>query len=104
MAKKVRLYIFIALLTGPLPCFCQTWVDTLDSYARNSYLPASHYLWNWQDAALLNTMIKQYDLSGPSQKQVYFNYVKKAMDKTYWMANGKTPNSVASGLGMAFLY
>jgi hypothetical protein len=30
----------------------QTWADTLDSYARLSYLPASPLLWTWQDAAL----------------------------------------------------
>ncbi|MDB5284876.1 MAG: yteR [Bacteroidota bacterium] len=83
---------------------CQTWVDTLDSYARESYLPASRYNWTWQDAALLNTMVKQYDLSAPSKKQVYFDYVKTAMDKTYFLASGRTPNGVASGLGLAFLY
>lgn len=82
----------------------QTWVDTLDSYARNKYLPAHAYIWNWQNAALLNTMVKEYNLKPSAERQVYFNYIKKAMDHTYWMANGKTPNSVASGLGMAFLY
>jgi len=61
-------------------------------------------MWNWVDAALLNAMIKKYDLCPPDQKQVYFDYVKKAMDKTYSFANGKRPNAVASGVGLAFLY
>jgi unsaturated rhamnogalacturonyl hydrolase len=102
--KNLRLYFFIALAGFMIPCSAQTWVDTLDHYARESFLPASHYNWNWVDAALLNTMIKEYDQKPELQKQIYLGYVKKAMDKTYAVANGKTPNSVASGAGLAFLY
>jgi unsaturated rhamnogalacturonyl hydrolase len=104
MQKIIGLSIFLLIVVGSKPCIGQTWVDTVDSYAREKYLPASHYMWTWVDAALLNTMVKRYDQSQAAQKQVYFDYIKKAIDKTYGIANGKTPNSVASGLGLAFLY
>ena len=104
MLKKIKLTLFIAAILMSYTSFSQTWVDTVDSYARKSYLPASHYMWNWVDASLLNAMIKQYDLCQPSEKHIYFDYVKKAMDKTYFIANGQRPNAVASGIGLAFLY
>ena len=101
---KIRSYLFFLILAFVQLCHSQTWVDTLDNYARLSYLPASHYNWNWMNAALLNTMVKQYEQKPEPEKAIYLAYVKKAMDKTYAMANGKTPNAVASGLGLAFLY
>jgi len=104
MVLKIRLFLFIALSVVSLVCHAQTWVDTLDHYARESYLPASRYHWTWVDAALLNTMVKEYDEAPAAQKKVYFDYIKTAMDKTYHAANGKTPNAIASGLGLAFLY
>lgn len=82
----------------------QTWVDSLDIYAREKYMPPSKFHWNWMNASLLYTMVKQYDNSADDKKKIYFDYIKKAMDKTYKHANGKRPNAVASGLGMAFLY
>lgn len=104
MSNKFRSILSLALLCISLSSLAQTWVDTLDSYARESFLPASSYHWRWTDAALLNTMVKQYEVCPASQKQLYLDYIKKAMDKTYGIANGKTPNSVASALGLAFLY
>ena len=103
MTKKVLLHLLF-IFGVSVSSFAQTWVDTLDNYARLSYLPPSRYHWTWVDAALLNTMVKQYDHSGPEQQKVYLDYIKKSMDKTLLMANGKTPNDVASGLGLAFLY
>lgn len=83
----------------------QTWVDSLDIYARKYYLPAKRYTWTWQNAALLNTMVKQYNMQGcVADKESYFNYVKQAMDKTMFRAHGVTPNGVASGIGLAFMY
>jgi unsaturated rhamnogalacturonyl hydrolase len=101
---KYKAIISIALLSFLQFGFAQTWVDTLDSYAREKYLPAKKYQWLWTHAALLSTMVKQYDLAAPKQKQVYFDYIKKAMDKNMSVANGRTPNDMASGLGLAFLY
>lgn len=102
------LRVFSVLIIGLLfsiSAYAQTWVDTLDAYARIKYLPAKRYTWTWQHAALLNTMVNQYD-EGKCQadKDIYLAYVQKAINKTYWRANGVTPNAVASGLGLAFLY
>jgi len=82
----------------------QTWVDTMETYAMGSYLPASKYVWSWQHAVFLNTMVKRYEQVGPLKGQKYFDYIETAMDRTKGRANGRTPNGVASGLGMAFLY
>src|SRR4051812_23135112 len=98
----MRTCFLLALVFAFTGLSAQTWVDTLDHYARESYLPASHYKWRWTHAALLNTMVKEYNLHPQAEKQVYLDYVKRAMDHTYAIANGKTPNSVASGLGLAF--
>ncbi|MFM2306241.1 MAG: hypothetical protein RLZZ367_910, partial [Bacteroidota bacterium] len=98
---------YLLLFTLCLPAqfaFTQTWIDTLDNYAREAYIPASTYKWSWTNAALLNTMMKQYEQADGEKKQVYFNYIKKAMDKTMGVANGHTPNGVASGMGLAFMY
>jgi unsaturated rhamnogalacturonyl hydrolase len=97
-------YLPFAFCLFALPGFSQTWVDTLDNYARQSYLPAKKYMWLWTDAALLNTFVKEYDLNASAQKDVYLSYIKTAMDNTRIVANGHTPNDVASGLGLAFLY
>lgn len=75
----------------------------MESYAMEKYMPASKFQWKWQKAALLNTWVKEYEHASGEKKQAYFDLIKKAMDKTYSHANGKTPNAVASGLGMAFL-
>ena len=95
-------FLLVFFLTNSL--FAQTWVDSLDAYTREKYRPANQYKWTWQNAALLNTIIKEYEWTEGEKKQLYFNYIKKAIDRTYKPANGKTPNAVASGLGLAFLY
>jgi unsaturated rhamnogalacturonyl hydrolase len=82
----------------------KTWADSLDAYAREVYLPANKYRWTWQNASLLSVMVKQYDRVAVSERKKYFDYIEQAMHKTYNKARGKSPNSVASGLGMAFLY
>ena len=103
MKKSKTFLLFLILITGVTQSFSQTWVDSLDNYAREKYLPPSRFHWNWMNAALLYVMVKQYDKAAMEKKKIYFDYVKTAMDKTYKRANGKTPNAVASGLGMAFL-
>ncbi len=100
----MRLLILSALLLLGATTFAQTWVDTLDRYAREEYKPANKYKWTWVNAALLSTMVNRYDRGPAEEKPIYLNYVKTAMDHTYGKARGKTPNGVASGLGMAFLY
>jgi unsaturated rhamnogalacturonyl hydrolase len=81
----------------------KTWADSIDAYARESFMPPSKYKWTWQRAALLDAMIFQYNLASESEKTIYLNYIRAAMDGVYGRANGKSPNAVASGAGMAFL-
>ncbi len=102
MRKTILLLLFIISVQQN---FAQTWVDSLDMYAREKYMPPSKFNWTWMKASLVYTMVKQYDnISDENQKKIYLDFVKTAMDKTYKHANGKVPNAVASGLGMAFLY
>lgn len=81
----------------------QTWVDSLDRYAREEYLPAGKYMWTWQRASLLRAMVIQYEMSPAAERGTYLEYVRTAMDATARRAHGKRPNAVASGHGMAFL-
>ncbi|MBK8657856.1 MAG: glycoside hydrolase family 88 protein [Bacteroidetes bacterium] len=99
--KLIGLSALLLLVTGS---FAQTWADTLDQYAREKYLPAHQYQWLWTHAALLSTFVQQYDAASEERKPIYLQYIKKAMDKNVTVANGRTPNDVASGLGLAFLY
>ncbi|MCP4122723.1 MAG: hypothetical protein GY751_13300 [Bacteroidetes bacterium] len=81
-----------------------SWVDSMDVYARDVYLPAKKYIWTWQRASLLRSMVLQYELRPEDEKPVYLEYVQTAMEATAGRAHGKRPNAVASGHGMAFLY
>ena len=98
-----RLFPVLFLLIFSTHSNAQTWADSVETYAMQSYLPASKYVWSWQHAAFLNTMVKRFDQADSLEKQIYFDYIQKAMHRTKGAANGKTPNGVASGLGMAFL-
>ena len=104
MQLKIKIVLFLFIASFAQNSFAETWVDTLDTYAREKYLPANQYKWRWTHAALLNTMIKECKWCKPEQKQQYLAYIKTAMNKTYAVANGKTPNAVASATGLAFLY
>lgn len=95
----VFILVFVSVISH-----AQTWVDSVETYAMHTYLPASKYVWSWQHAAFLNTMVKRYEQSDSIDQKKYFDYIQKAMHRTKGVANGKTPNGVASGLGLAFLY
>ncbi len=83
--------------------FSQTWVDSLDYYARESYKTPQQYTWTWQNAALLHAIEIQYELF-PERQDEYLEYVRIAMDRNLLIANGIFPNGVASGNGMAFMH
>ena len=103
MLKQFLVIIFLLfVLLGNAQTL--TWVDSMDNYAREAYLPATQYQWTWQNAALLKVMVNEYETATPERKSIYFDYIKRAMDKNKGVANGRKPNNVASGLGMAFLY
>lgn len=101
---NLRIFISFALLTiGIHVLNAKTWVDSLDHYARNTYMPPQKYKWTWQKASLLFVHTKQADWNEGAQKDLYMDYVRKAIDRKYSKASGKSPNAVASGLGMSFL-
>lgn len=99
-----RALFTLILITACFSLQAQTWTDSLDNFARQKFLPPDKYRWTWQSASLLRTMVVQYETSPETEKAVYLEYVRKAMDKKAGRASGKRPNSVASGHGMAFLY
>ncbi|MEZ5001622.1 MAG: glycoside hydrolase family 88 protein [Chitinophagales bacterium] len=84
--------------------FSQTWIDSLDNFAREEYRPAQNYGWTWQNATLLHAMEIQYEMAPPEEKAKYLNYVRQAMNRNILIANGLFPNGVASANGMAFVY
>ncbi|HUH75122.1 MAG TPA: glycoside hydrolase family 88 protein [Chitinophagales bacterium] len=102
MKNKILLSI-LALSLSLSTLQAKTWVDSLDIYVREKYMPPSKFKWTWQRASLLFAATKQYEFRPEDQKSTYLNYVQKAIDKRYGRANGKSPNAVASGLGMSFL-
>jgi unsaturated rhamnogalacturonyl hydrolase len=81
----------------------QNWVDSLDLYAREAYMPAHKYKWDWGQATMLNAMVHLYHHKPDAVKPIYLEYLTVAMDNTYNVANGLHPNAVASGHGMVFL-
>ena len=76
---------------------------SIDSYIREEYLPANKYKWRWTKAPVLKAMILQYEQASGTDKKIYLDYIRTAMDKNMGKANGKTPNAIASAVGMAFL-
>ncbi|MCW3091674.1 MAG: glycosyl hydrolase family 88 [Ferruginibacter sp.] len=83
--------------------FSQSWVNAVDRHGREVYMPADKYKWDWGQATFLNALIHLYNSSSGPAKKIYLDYIQKAMDATYSVANGKHPNAVASAHGMAFL-
>jgi len=104
--SKCKLLLFFIALAPALFGQESTWVDSLDIYSRTAFLPAEKYHWTWQNAALLNAIKVQHEMQvsdGLSKESEYLDYLRTAMDRKLKRANGRTPNAVASGLGMAFL-
>jgi unsaturated rhamnogalacturonyl hydrolase len=102
MKNKV-LFSVIVLLFMQSNLQAKTWADSLDVYVREKYMPPAKFRWTWQRASLLFAATKEYEFKSDDQKATYFKYVQKAINKRYGRANGKSPNAVASGLGMSFL-
>lgn len=99
--KKVFFIICIMFFSTNIQA--QTWIDSLDVFGREVFMPADQYKWDWGQATMMNAMVHLYAAKPESQKRIYLDYVKTAMDKTWNDANGLHPNAVASGHGMAFL-
>lgn len=103
MKNAVYLWGMFILIAVSSPVFSQSWVEEVGLHGRDVYMPADKYKWDWGQATFLNSLIHLYNSSAEAEKKVYFNYIKQAMDASYMVANGKHPNAVASGHGMAFL-
>ncbi len=99
--KKLSITISLFLLICHTNA--QTRTDSLDVYGREVFMPAEQYKWDWGQATMLNSMVHLYYAKTDADKKVYLDYIKTAMNMTYDVANGKHPNAVASGHGMAFL-
>lgn len=101
--KNKILFICLILFIIPRISISQVWVESMDRYAREVFLPAEKYKWDWGQATLLRAMVNLYESKETSEKPIYLNYIRTAMDATMNVANGKHPNALASGHGMAFL-
>lgn len=83
--------------------FSQTWVDSVELHGREVFMPAEKYKWDWGQATFLNSLEHLYNSKSVAEKQPYLDYIKKAMEVSYGVANGKHPNAIASAHGYAFL-
>jgi len=101
----INKYLWITglLVLGAIPLISQSWVDSVDVYGREEFMPAEKYKWDWGQATFLNSLVHLYNTRSGEAKEKYLDYIKTAMDATYEHANGKHPNAVASGHGMVFL-
>ena len=99
--NKVIILICICCWAGK--SFAQTRIDSLDVYGREVVMPSTQYKWDWGQATMLNSMGHLYNSKPEAEKKGYLDYIRTAMDLTMKDANGKHPNAVASGHGMAFL-
>lgn len=101
-ACRTLLLLFVMALSFQV--YGQAWVDSMDRYVREDYMPEGKYVWTWQRASLLRAMVFQYEYAAPADRPKYLQYIKAAMESSMKRAHGKRPNAVASGQGMAFLY
>jgi len=81
----------------------QSWVDSVERHGREIFMPADKYKWDWGQATFLNSLVHLYNAKSSQGKKIYLDYIQKAMEVTYDVANGKHPNAIASAHGMAFL-
>lgn len=103
MHIEKRSILFFVLIVFSCPIYSQSWVDSVDIHGREIYMPAEKYKWDWGQATFMNALVHMYHASKGDDKKVYLDYVKRAMDVSKQVANGKHPNAVASAHGIAFL-
>ena len=101
--KRLKIIASGIFILCSLSLFSQNWVDAIDRYGREVYMPAEKYKWDWGQGTFLNSLVHLYNYKPTAEKGKYLEYIKTAMDASYSVANGKHPNAVASGHGMAFL-
>lgn len=81
----------------------QSLSDSLLNYGMEVKTPASKYCWDWSQGVFLQAVNEKYTSATEAEKKKYLDYIKTAMDVNFDKANGSTPNSIVSGLGMALL-
>lgn len=100
---KKRSTFFFVLIALSCSIRSQSWVDSVDRHGREIYMPADKYKWDWGQATFMNALVHMYNASLSDNKKNYLDYIKRAMEVSRNVANGKHPNAVASAHGIAFL-
>lgn len=99
-----RFLFFLLLLPNCLLLFSsETWIDSISKYGMEVLMPAERYKWDWGQATFLNAIVHQYKNSKNEKKKLYLDYIKKSINTVLTDVNGKHPNAVASGHGVALL-
>ncbi len=101
--KKIRVFLLVIVCFIKLNVQAQSWIDSVELHGREVFMPAEKYKWDWGQATFLHSLVQLYQSKSGTEKDAYLNYVKKAMEVSYGVANGKHPNAIASAHGYAFL-
>jgi unsaturated rhamnogalacturonyl hydrolase len=102
MRLKLIQLLVVIIFTSTL-ANAQSFSDSVINYGMDVKVAAAKYGWGWSQAVFLQSVHEKYEGVWEADKKKYFAYIKTAMDINYTNANGRTPNDIVSGLGMAFL-
>lgn len=102
MKKRFSL-LLVLLVASKFVVLADNWIDSISKYGREILMPIEKYKWDWGQATMLNAIVHQYRESSDNKKQEYLEYIKYAIDNVHKEINGRHPNAVASGHGVAFL-
>lgn len=95
--------LLLFIITFKCNIVADDWINSISKYGREVLMPAEKYKWDWGQATMLNAIVHQYRESSGVKRQEYSEYVKSAINNVLKDINGKHPNAVASGHGVAFL-
>lgn len=102
--KKIAILLTICIISLNGLKAQQTWVDSIDHFARTVYLPPNQFFWLWQHSPMLHAAEIQYEMMPEAERDTYLQYVQRSMDRNLFWVNASTPNFVAPTNGLAFLY
>jgi hypothetical protein len=69
--KKVFFIICIIFFSTNIQA--QTWIDSLDVFGREVFMPADQYKWDWGQATMMNAMVHLYNAKPELQKRIYLD-------------------------------
>lgn len=101
---KKKIVASLSLLSILISCSSGSsihWGDELVQYVVEEYMPAREYIWNWNEAVFLKSAVARCENN--MEKDYLLPYIQQAMDSTFQEANGRHPNAIISGLGLAYL-